>query len=371
MISIAYESFVNEVCAEDNYSIANENAITDSAKKIWDTIKELWKKFVTWVTSMVQKIVSFFKKEPKEASAEEIKKANVSSLPEKADSREEIRKNREEMVKRNKAKDDAAAKKDADEKSFLYEYKAYDKWNDEMTKDYDKQKKEWDKQQKEWDKQQKEWDEKEKVRKEKEEEQKRIDDEWNKKVEEKNKKRIHDWDNKVVKYVIISRDNFYWIINGVKYANFIDDPLDEIVSDATRRKRGCTIDDLEKDINILEKRLSKYDPNDIHTLEYDYNHETNNTATDKSRTVGYLNYECYSINSKNTVRRITSYINRVNKQIQNISEIQNIEVANKILELSRKVIPFYQQLLNNINYAVQSVRVVNIRRKEANCKSFL
>ena len=370
MISIAYESFVNEVCSEDNYSITNENVITDGVKKIWDNIKALWKKFVTWVTSMVQKIVSFFKKEPKNSKFDK-DTSNVAILPEKAESKEDIRKKREEMIKRNKAKDAAAAKKDADEKSFLYEYKAYDKWNDEMTKDYDKKKKEWDKRQKEWDKQQKEWDEKEKVRKEKEEEQKRIDDEWNKKVEEKNKKRMHDWDNEVVKYVIISRDNFYWIMNGVKYANFIDDPLDEIVSDATRRKSGCTIDDLEKDINILEKRLSKYDPNDIHTLECDYNRETNNTATDKSRTVGYLNYECYSINSKNTVRRITSYINRVNKQIQNISEIQNIEVANKILELSKKVIPFYQQLLNNINYAVQSVRVVNIHRKEANGKSFL
>lgn len=87
MITPAYESFVNNVCTDNEYNIANENAIVDGAKKIWETIKTLWKKFISWVTSMVQKFIGLFKKPPKEATADEINKADKETAKESGNSK--------------------------------------------------------------------------------------------------------------------------------------------------------------------------------------------------------------------------------------------------------------------------------------------
>lgn len=208
MITPAYESFVNNVCTDNEYSIANENAIVDGVKKIWETIKTLWKKFISWVTSMVQKFIGLFKKPPKEASVDEIDKAdketakksgdskfdkNTSSTPqikgsnqkyslsEKADSREAIRKKREEMTKINKLKDDEAHRKDEYNKVDIY-------YNGAKKKQAEAQR----------------------VKEEQEAEAK-------KKQEEKWRKEQKAYDKEIVKKVIVSEDAFYWITNAQSY----------------------------------------------------------------------------------------------------------------------------------------------------------
>ena len=359
MITPAYESFVNNVCADNEYDIANENAIIDGAKKIWETIKALWKKFVAWVTSMVQKLIGLFKKPPKEATVEEIKKAdeevskkskdskfdkntsNVTSLPEKAETKEDIRKRREEMIKRNKAKDDAAAKKDEDEKNSLYEHKAYTKYIDELGKKQEEQKR-------------------------KREEQKRIEDEYNKQCEAESKKFWKAYDEKIVKNVIISEDAFYWVTNGYSYVKDIGMTFNNIIEIA--KDGNSTIDDIKRDVKYIDSCMEDLNPNDLHTLEDDYINGDSGTA--KSKKVGYMDYDNFMISSKRSVKYISGYINDVNKSIQNISEIHDTEIANKVLELSRKLIPFFQQILNNVNSAIQSVRVVTIRRKNRYGKNF-
>lgn len=92
--------------------------------------------------------------------------------------------------------------------------------------------------------------------------------------------------------------------------------------------------------------------------------------TKKTKKVGYMGYDNFLASSKWTVNHVTYPLNNANKAIQNISEVHDMDKANAILNVSKKLIPFYQQILNNVNAAIQSVRVVNIRREEGYGKSF-
>ena len=358
MITPAYESFVNNVCADNEYNIANENAIVDGAKKIWETIKTLWKKFISWVTSMVQKFIGLFKKPPKEASADEIDKAdkeaakksgdskfdkNTSSTPqikgsnqkynlsEKADSREAIRKKRDEMRRNNQSKDYRASMDDEVANYRIYVKEAKKKQAEAQ-----------------------------RVKAEKEEA------EAKKKQEEKWRKEQKAYDKEIVKKVIVSEDAFYWITNAQSYVHLPEYYFENVVDWA--KESDSTVDDLNKLIDKINNFLNKSNPNDLHTLEKDY--INGHAGNEKTKKVGYMGYDVFLASSKWTVNHVTYPLNDANKAIQNISEINDIDKANAILEVSRKLIPFYQQILNNVNAAIQSVRVVNIRREEGYGKSF-
>lgn len=357
MITPAYESFVNNVCTDNEYSIANENAIVDGVKKIWETIKILWKKFISWVTSMVQKFIGLFKKPPKEASIDEIDKAdketakksgdskfdkNTSSTPqikgsnqkyslsEKADSREAIRKKREEMMRNNQSKDYRAAMNDEVEVLRL-SYKEAKRKQAEAQRVKDEQ-----------------------------------EAEAKKKQEEKWRKEQKAYDKEIVKKVIVSEDAFYWITNAQSYVHYPETFFESII--ACAKDNDATIDDLNELIDKINKYLNKRNPNDLHTLEKDY--IDGNAGNEKTKKVGYMGYDVFLASSKWTVNHVTYPLNDANKAIQNISEVHDIDKANAILEISRKLIPFYRQILNNVNAAIQSVRVVNIRREEGYGKSF-
>lgn len=349
MITPAYESFVNNVCADSEYNIANENAIVDGAKKIWETIKTLWKKFISWVTSMVQKFIGLFKKPPKEASVDEIDKAdkeaakesgnskfdkNTSSTPqnkdsnpkyslsEKADSREAIRKKRDEMTRNNQSKDYRASMDDE-----VANYRIYVK-----------------------------------EAKKKQAEAQRVKAEQEEKWRKEQKAR----DKEIVKKVIVSEDAFYWITNAQNYVKLPAHWLKNAINCA--KDPESSIDEMNEWIAEIEDYLKESNPNDLHTLEDDY--INGDAGNEKTKKVGYMGYDNFLASSKWTVNHVTYPLNNANKAIQNISEINNIDKANAILNVSKKLIPFYQQILNNVNAAIQSVRVVNIRREEGYGKSF-
>ncbi len=345
MISPAYESFVNDICYDAEYDIANENVIVDGIRKVIDTIKMLWKKFIDWVTSMVKKFINFFKKAPKEATAEEIKKADAEVYKKSSNSSfdkdmEEKPIDKNEKITKNQY--NIAKKYDIHKIPDSKENAVNNKDNILVTKD----------------------------KTEASNSQNKESVEKNAKTQEdldkKFKKEIHDANNKIVKKVILSEDAYYWCTNAQSYVGNMGLYYDDIIEIA--KDDNATIDDASDPINRIEKVLSKKDPNDLHTLESDY--IKGYSGTPESKKVGYMSYELFLAKSKKTVNNISWYINSTNKKIQNISEIHNAELANKILELSRKLISFYQQILNNVNSAIQTAHVVNIRRKDGFGKSF-
>ena len=366
MITPAYESFVNDICTDNEYNIANENAIVDGVKKIWETIKTLWKKFISWVTSMVQKFIGLFKKPPKEATADEINKAdkeaakesgdskfdkNTLSTPqnndskmsnnqleiskkyrlsEKADSREAIRKKRDEMTRNNQSKDYRASMDDEVANYRIYVKEAKKKQAEAQ-----------------------------RVKAEQEAEAK-------KKQEEKWRKEQKARDKEIVKKVIVSEDAFYWITNAQNYVKLPAHWLKNAIDCA--KDPESSIDEMNEWISEIEDYLKESNPNDLHTLEDDY--INGNAGNEKTKKVGYMGYDNFLTSSQWTVNHVHYPLHTENKAIQNISEVHDIDKANAILNVSKKLIPYYQQILNNVNAAIQSVRVVNIRREEGYGKSF-
>lgn len=291
MITPAYESFINDISKE--YTIANENAITDAVKQVWDTIKSLWSKFVKLVTGLFNKIIALFKRTPKEASADDIAKVNGDTEKKESASTKEV----PSMTDNQK--------------------KVSEKYSNASKEDTDQAQKET-------------------------------------KVKEASKEK---------KYIILSEDAAYWVTCAADYCATEFEIFRNIVDYA---KKGGKMENDSENIARLEKYTSC--EIDLHKLEDDYIDGKAGTST--SMKIGYMEYDKYLRASKATINNLGRRIDRTNKLIQGIDTIGDKEYANKILDLSRKLINYTQAILNKVNTASQSGRITNLTPENAAGKCF-
>lgn len=291
MITPAYESFVNDISKD--YTITNENTITDALKQIWDAVKSLWNKFVKLVTGLFNKIISLFKRTPKEASADDVAKVTGSS-----------------------EKKESASTKEAPSMTDNQK-KVSDKYNTQKADNDQTQKEE-------------------------------------PKVKEASKEK---------KYIILSEDAAYWVTCASDYCATEFDIFRNIVDYA---KKGGKMENNSEDIARLEKYTSF--EIDLHKLEEDYIDGKAGTPT--SLKIGYMEYDKYLRVLKATINSLGRRIDKTNKLIQGIDTIGDKEYANKILDLSKKLINYTQEILNKVNTAAQSGRITSVTPENAAGKCF-